>query len=138
MHTRLAASRAALFVLIVLTATLLACHKAKPPIARPQPPPTTTTAPGTRPPAPPQPIAARTSSSPQSEIDHEITNRLHALGSRARGSRCHAGIGGKQRTSADDGRHPHAAGAGATAPEHARHAQRVDQSSEHSPRGAER
>ena len=74
MHTRLAASRAALFVLIVLTATLLACHKAKPPIARPQPPPTTTTAPGTRPPAPPQPVAEPTVVPPEPARDDAIAS----------------------------------------------------------------
>ena len=75
MHTRLAASRAALFVLIVLTATLLACHKAKPPIARPQPPPpTTTTAPGTRPPAPPQPVAEPTVVPPEPVRDDAIAS----------------------------------------------------------------
>ena len=75
MHTRLAASRAALFVLIVLTAMLLACHKAKPPIARPQPPPpTTTTAPGTRPPAPPQPVAEPTVVPPEPARDDAIAS----------------------------------------------------------------
>src|SRR5213594_2230545 len=74
MHTRLAASRAALFVLIVLTAMLLACHKAKPPIARPQPPPTTTTAPGTRPPAPPQPVAEPTVVQPEPARDDAIAS----------------------------------------------------------------
>jgi peptidoglycan-associated lipoprotein len=74
MHTRLAASRAALFVLIVLTAMLLACHKAKPPIARPQPPPTTTTAPGTRPPAPPQPVAEPTVVPPEPVRDDAIAS----------------------------------------------------------------
>src|SRR5437867_10972013 len=75
MHTRLAASRAALFALVMLTATLLACHKAKPPIARPQPPPlTTTTAPGTRPPAPPQPVAEPTVVPPEPARDDAIAS----------------------------------------------------------------
>src|SRR5256712_3468303 len=74
MHTRLAASRGALFVLIVLTATLLACHKAKPPIARPQPPPVTTTDPGTRPPAPPQPVAEPTVVPPEPARDDAIAS----------------------------------------------------------------
>jgi len=74
MHTRLAASRAALSVLIVLTAALIACHKAKPPIARPQPPPVTTTDPGTRPPAPPQPVAEPTVVPPEPVRDDAIAS----------------------------------------------------------------
>jgi len=74
MHTRLAASRAALSVLIVLTAALIACHKAKPPIARPQPPPVTTTDPGTRPPAPPQPVAEPTVVPPEPARDDAIAS----------------------------------------------------------------
>jgi peptidoglycan-associated lipoprotein len=75
MHTRKAASRAALSVLILLMAPLLACHKAKPPIARPQPPPaTTTTDPGTRPPGPPQPVAEPTVVPPEPVRDDAIAS----------------------------------------------------------------
>ena len=74
MHTRQAALRAALSVLIVLTAALIACHKAKPPIARPQPPPVTTTDPGTRPPAPPQPVAEPTVVPPEPARDDAIAS----------------------------------------------------------------
>ena len=75
MHTEKAALRAALSVLILLTAPLYAaCHKAKPPIARPQPPPTTTTDPGTRPPAPPQPVAEPTVVPPEPVRDDAIAS----------------------------------------------------------------
>jgi peptidoglycan-associated lipoprotein len=76
MYTRPAASQAALLVLILLTAALVACHKAKPPIARPQPPPapTTTTDPGTRPPAPPQPVAEPTVVPPEPVRDDAIAS----------------------------------------------------------------
>jgi len=76
MHTRTAASRAALFVLLIVTLAALACHKAKPPIARPQPPPapTTTTDPGTRPPAPPQPVSEPTVVPPEPARDDAIAS----------------------------------------------------------------
>ena len=74
MHTRPAASRAALIFVLALTASALACHKNVPPIARPQPPPVTTTDPGTRPPAPPQPVAEPTVVPPEPARDDAIAS----------------------------------------------------------------
>ena len=76
MHTRLAASRAALIFVLVLTASALGCHKNVPPVARPMPPPPapapTTT--GTRPPAPPQPVAEPTVVPPEPVRDDAISS----------------------------------------------------------------
>ncbi len=72
MHTRLAA-RFALLVLLVLTFASLACHRSKPPVARPMPPPaTTTTPPVGRPPAPPEPVAEPTIVPPEPVRDDAI------------------------------------------------------------------
>ena len=57
MQRRLAASKAALILVLVLTSSALACHKKVPPIARPAPPPPTPTTSPSRPPAPPEPVA---------------------------------------------------------------------------------
>jgi len=58
MRMRPAVSTTALFVVIVLTVTALACGSKQPPVARPTPPPPAPplVAP-TRPPAPPEPVA---------------------------------------------------------------------------------
>src|SRR5262245_8267866 len=50
-----------------------ACHKNKPPVARPQPPvaPPTTTAPPNRPPAPPEPVPDRTPIPPEPKISDD-------------------------------------------------------------------
>jgi len=56
-------ARSASSACVVLFALLLtACHKNTPPVARPTPPPPppTSTSPGTRPPAPPEPVAEPT------------------------------------------------------------------------------
>ena len=58
MHTRLAASKAALIFVLALTAAALGCHRNTAPVLRPVPPPPITgSTTGTRPPAPPEPVA---------------------------------------------------------------------------------
>ena len=76
MHTRPAASRAALIFVLALTASALACHKNVPPVARPAPPPptTTSTTPGTRPPAPPEPVAEPSVVPPEPVKDDAIAS----------------------------------------------------------------
>jgi peptidoglycan-associated lipoprotein len=72
MHTRLAA-RFALLVLLVLGFASVACHRSKPPVARPMPPPAaTTTPPVGRPPAPPEPVAEPTIVPPEPVRDDAI------------------------------------------------------------------
>jgi len=75
MHTRLAASKAALIFVLVLTVSALGCHKKVPPVARPAPPPPVpgpTT--GTRPPAPPQPVSEPTVVPPEPVKDDAIAS----------------------------------------------------------------
>jgi peptidoglycan-associated lipoprotein len=74
MHTRFAA-RFALPALLVLTIASLACHHAKPPIARPMPPPPAAdTAPAARPPAPPEPVPEPTVVPPEPVKDDAISS----------------------------------------------------------------
>jgi peptidoglycan-associated lipoprotein len=63
----------ALFVLISAAIVVGGCHKNKPPVARPAPPPPSTTAnQGTRPPAPPEPVAEPTVVPPEPVRDDAI------------------------------------------------------------------
>jgi peptidoglycan-associated lipoprotein len=48
-----------------------ACHKNKPPVARPTPPPVTTTASPTRPPAPPEPVPESTPVNPEPKFSDD-------------------------------------------------------------------
>ena len=74
MHTRLAASRAALILAVALTGSVLACHKKVAPVARPVPPPPTTAGSPSRPPAPPEPVAEPTVVPPEPVRDDAIAS----------------------------------------------------------------
>jgi len=58
-----------------------ACHKNKPPVARPTPPSTTTTAPPSRPPAPPEPVPETTPvpAEPKISDDPLVSSDLDAI-----------------------------------------------------------
>ena len=76
MHTRSAAGKAALFVILTLTLAAVGCNRNKPPVLRPAPPPppTTQTTPGQRPPAPPEPVAEPTIVPPEPVKDDAISS----------------------------------------------------------------
>ena len=67
--------RAALFVLIPAVILVAGCHKNKPPVTRPAPPPASTAATqGSRPPAPPEPVAEPTVVPPEPVRDDAIAS----------------------------------------------------------------
>ncbi len=66
---------AALASLVLVTLTVLACGKKTPPVARPMPPPPpSSTTPGTKPPAPPEPVAEPTVVPPEPVAEDRIAS----------------------------------------------------------------
>jgi peptidoglycan-associated lipoprotein len=66
-------TRVAVIVVVAALALVGACGKKKPPVARPVPPPTAggATQPGTRPPAPPEPVPETTAIPPEPKISDD-------------------------------------------------------------------